>query len=154
MKVVWKKWGYEVWIENNELYCLKELVCENKEWSSEGKWHYHKVKDETFFVLEGWLRLETESISIVLKERDKFRIRPGTCHRFRAETDRCRFIEASTHHSDEDSFRHPKWKNFRTNGRHRQISYHLNTYVNLPPHLHHKFSGWKKCSQLVRHAIS
>jgi len=45
-----KGWGYERWIVNNELYCGKELfIAKDKRLSL----HYHKLKDETFWVLSG-----------------------------------------------------------------------------------------------------
>ena len=42
-----KGWGYEKWIVNNDLYCGKVLFFERGKKCS---WHYHKVKDETFYV--------------------------------------------------------------------------------------------------------
>lgn len=110
MKVVPKSWGHEHWIENNDLYCLKLLSCQDKIWSSSGKFHYHRVKDETFYVIEGLLELEYVQddgiiVSILMREGDSIRIKPNTKHRFRSTTPRCRFIEASTQHFDEDSVR-------------------------------------------------
>ena len=51
-KVVEKTWGKEIHIENNDMYCLKILMCNKDKWSSEGKWHYHKKKDEVFYPTE------------------------------------------------------------------------------------------------------
>jgi mannose-6-phosphate isomerase-like protein (cupin superfamily) len=109
-KYVPKKWGHEIWIENNELYCGKELYVKKDCWSSDGKFHYHKKKDETFYVLDGVLRLEIidenrEIISYAITSGSKHRILPGTKHRFKAISDGCKFIEFSTTHSDEDSYR-------------------------------------------------
>jgi mannose-6-phosphate isomerase-like protein (cupin superfamily) len=104
MKIVQKTWGYEIWFENNEMYCGKELVCEDEKWSSKGKFHHHEIKDETFYVIEGKLLLEAGATRIVLGEREKFRVKPGVRHRFRSIGPICRFIEVSTTHSDEDSF--------------------------------------------------
>jgi hypothetical protein len=110
MRVVPKKWGHEHWIENNSLYCLKMISCQNEIWSSSGKFHYHRVKDETFYVIEGILELDHVKddgtiVSGFLREGDSVRIFPGIKHRFRSATPRCRFIEASTQHFEEDSIR-------------------------------------------------
>lgn len=104
-----KTWGYEQWIENNERYCMKLLHCEDGKWSSEGKFHYHRVKDETFFIVSGELRIEAEVDGVIrrfsLLEGDSYRIKPGIKHRFSCIGDSCDFIEASTQHSDIDSYR-------------------------------------------------
>lgn len=110
MRVVPKKWGHEHWIENNELYCLKVLVCEDGIWSSGGRYHYHRIKDETFLVIEGVLEIDMEDgegnfVSWHLREGDHVRIKPNTKHKFRSATRRCKFIEASTQHFEEDSIR-------------------------------------------------
>ena len=45
-----KGWGRELWIANSELYCGKILeLNEDKRCSI----HYHKLKDETFYILSG-----------------------------------------------------------------------------------------------------
>ena len=49
-----KGWGYEKWIVNNDLYCGKVLFFERGKKCS---WHYHKVKDETFYVQSGEILL-------------------------------------------------------------------------------------------------
>lgn len=108
--IVKKKWGYERIITNNELYCLKMLVCEDRKWSSEGKFHYHPIKDETFLVIEGLLELEIADetgkiVNSLLGEGDSMRILPSTKHRFRSYGRQCKFIEASTQHFEEDSVR-------------------------------------------------
>ena len=49
-----KGWGYEKWIVNTDEYCGKLLFFE------EGKrcsWHYHKLKDETFYLQSGKMLL-------------------------------------------------------------------------------------------------
>jgi N-acetylneuraminate synthase len=106
MKSVKKDWGEEIWFANNELYCGKELVCRDEIWSSKGKYHYHPIKDETFYVLEGDLVLDIEGEELLLDPMsNSVRIKPGTRHRFRSVGSECRFIEVSTTHSDEDSIR-------------------------------------------------
>lgn len=106
-----KDWGYEVWFANTEEYCGKLLYVKKDYWSSNGKFHYHDVKDETFYVISGVLELEWYDEedychNILLNKGDSFRILPGIKHRFKAVTEEgCEFIEASTTHRDEDSFR-------------------------------------------------
>ncbi len=41
-----KTWGSELWFANNDMYCGKLLTVNVDKWSSEGKFHYHKIKDE------------------------------------------------------------------------------------------------------------
>ena len=114
MKIIPKKWGHELTIENNELYCLKVLVCEDRIWSSEGKFHHHPIKDETFLVIEGILEIELQVkqgyLSQYYKEGDDIRIKPNTKHRFRSAGRRCKFIEASTHDSPDDTVRTERGK--------------------------------------------
>ena len=110
MTFVPKDWGHEYIVTNNELYCLKILVCEDQQWSSKGKFHYHRIKDETFLVINGTLELETidEDGTIrngKLKEGESIRILPGTKHRFRSVGERCSFVEASSPDSPSDSVR-------------------------------------------------
>ena len=100
-----KKWGYEIWFENNELYCGKKLVCKDNIWSSDGWYHYHPEKDETFFIILGHLQLDIEGKSNLYKPGESIRIKPGTRHRFRSHTMSCSFIEVSTTHEEEDSIR-------------------------------------------------
>ena len=100
-----KTWGWENWLVNNELYCGKILTCFQGNWSSEGLFHYHKLKDETFYILEGELLLDIAGNQIIMRQGDTIRISPNTKHRFMALTPICKIIEISTHHNDEDSYR-------------------------------------------------
>jgi len=108
---VQKTWGWELWFANTARYCGKHLFVEKDKWSSNGKFHYHKLKDETFYIIDGSLRLEYESrhgaiVSIILNKGNSFRLMKDTRHRFTAVTDTgCQFIEASTTHRDTDSYR-------------------------------------------------
>jgi len=45
-----KKWGHEIWLHNSSKYCGKILVIEENKSSS---FHYHKLKDETFYIQAG-----------------------------------------------------------------------------------------------------
>jgi N-acetylneuraminate synthase len=113
--IVNKKWGYEIWIENNQLYCGKHLHVLPTKYCSV---HYHKNKKETFYIINGELSLqyspslnkETWDLSladvIVLKQGESFTIEPYVAHRFTSNTSyACDFIEISTHHNDQDSYR-------------------------------------------------
>ncbi len=106
-----KDWGSEEWFENNEKYCGKLLTVRSGQWSSGGKFHYHKIKDETFFVISGHLKLDVEVDGVIrrliLEPGSSYRIKPGVKHRFTATNIQlnCEFIEVSTTHDDEDSYR-------------------------------------------------
>lgn len=99
-----KSWGAETWIENNELYCGKLLECNYNCWSSNGKYHWHKKKDETFYIIEGSLLLDINGKEYILQPGFKFRIKPNTKHRFKSITTYCKFYEFSTKHEDSDSY--------------------------------------------------
>jgi len=113
--IVNKKWGYEIWIENNEQYCGKHLHVLPTKWCSV---HYHKNKKETFYIIDGELLLQHSSSldenrwkegfvnSIILKKGDYFTLGQMVAHRFTSNTSYpCDFIEISTHHEDSDSYR-------------------------------------------------
>jgi mannose-6-phosphate isomerase-like protein (cupin superfamily) len=114
-KIVNKSWGYEVWFANvdekDARYCGKKLFVEFDCWSSKGAYHHHEQKDETFFVVEGYLHLDyvthlNNFKTVTLGCGDSFRIKPYIKHRFTAATGKgCHFIEASTPHYDTDSYR-------------------------------------------------
>jgi len=120
MELVEKSWGWEHWFVNGARYCGKLLFVRKDEWSSKGAYHYHKLKDETFFVIEGELRLDYVTLqdeefkTIILKKYDSFRVHQQMKHRFTAISEEgCKFIEASTTHRDSDSYRvnwnYDKW---------------------------------------------
>lgn len=106
-----KKWGKEEWIVNTDEYCGKILTCNKGRWSSEGKFHKHNIKDETFYILKGKLILEyitPEDITwttIVLNTGDSFRLTPEVWHRFKEFDYCCQFAEFSTKHRESDSIR-------------------------------------------------
>ena len=108
IKIVPKGWGYEKWIVNTEEYCGKLLhFIKGKKCS----WHYHQLKDETFYLQEGKLLLkysEKDDIEkaqeLVLERGDKFHIYRGLRHQMFAMEDTDMF-EFSTQHFDEDSYR-------------------------------------------------
>jgi len=113
-KIINKPWGYEKIIVNDKErdYCGKLLVCGDQIWSSGGKFHHHKIKDETFYVITGALELHIldDNLKIIkhqLEVGDSLRIKPLTWHRFRValNTIICEFIEFSTFDSPDDSYR-------------------------------------------------
>ena len=107
-KIVYKTWGKEYWIENNDLYCGKVLICHEGKWSSGNRYHHHRIKDETFYIEQGSLLLVVEqngnAVDIILDEGDSYRIAPGTKHKFMSPSGTCKFFEFSTKHSDDDSY--------------------------------------------------
>lgn len=108
IKFVPKNWGFEKWIVNCEEYCGKLLYFVKGKKCS---WHYHKLKDETFYIQSGKIRLlysdEDEialALEIVLSQGDKFHIYKGLRHQMIALED-TELFEFSTQHFDEDSYR-------------------------------------------------
>jgi len=107
INLVKKPWGREFWLVNTELYCIKIIECQSGVWSSDGRYHFHMDKDETFLVITGALILDVDTgIEHKLESGERFRISPFTRHRFKSHMHFCRFIEISTHHEDSDSYYH------------------------------------------------
>lgn len=108
IKFVPKGWGYEKWIVNNEEYCGKLLfLAKGKKCS----WHYHKLKDEVFYVQSGRIKVifsDTDDIekaqAVILEPGDNFHVYRGLRHRMVALLD-SEVFEFSTQHFDEDSHR-------------------------------------------------
>ena len=112
-EIVPKKWGREIIITNNNLYCGKILEILPGHISSI---HNHKLKDETFMAVKGvvcvtaW-RLSTDEEKLVRSyilrgwAKDSIRLEPGTLHSFEALEEPAVVIEFSTPHSDEDVYR-------------------------------------------------
>lgn len=119
-----KGWGYEKWIVNKEEYCGKLLFF----WKGKRcSYHYHKLKDETFYVQSGrimllwsdlpefdqpyitspdhpWMGPEDQRASVTLEKGDSFHIPAGRRHQLIALED-TELFEFSTEHFDEDSYR-------------------------------------------------
>ena len=108
IKIVHKGWGYEKWICNTEEYCGKLLhFIKGKKCS----WHYQVLKDETFYLQEGKLRVKysddddlENAKEIILGRGDKFHVYRGLRHQMFAMEDTDMF-EFSTQHFEEDSHR-------------------------------------------------
>lgn len=104
IKEVPKKWGKELWLANNSLYCGKILEFNEGARCSN---HYHKIKDETFYVLDGVFNIMIDEIEhITLVAGDSLRIRPNTKHKIEnIGKSSGRIVEISTQHFEEDSYR-------------------------------------------------
>ena len=103
-----KGWGFEKWIVNNEKYCGKLLYFAKGRRCS---WHFHKIKDETFYIQSGKIRLyysDQDTLELAdaidLSRGDKFHVYPGLRHQMIALED-TELFEFSTQHLDEDSYR-------------------------------------------------
>lgn len=113
-----KRWGYEDVVVNKPQYCGKVLHVACGHGCS---WHYHRVKDETFYVVSGRLTLRyhpepyagmTEehmrrscyTQEVTLEQGASFHVPPGLRHQFHALTDVV-LVEFSTEHREEDTVR-------------------------------------------------
>ena len=99
-KEVKKKWGKEIWIVNRD-YCGKKLIL-NKGFRC--SMHFHKNKDETFYILTGKVLMEIGNKKHIMLPGHSILIEPNTKHRFTGLED-SEIIEFSTHHKDSDSYR-------------------------------------------------
>jgi rfaE bifunctional protein kinase chain/domain len=102
-KIVEKKWGFEDWIINSENYnfCGKRLVLKK---GYQCSIHYHKIKNEVFYINKGLVLMELNGKKILMKPEQSIFIQPGVKHRFIGLTD-SEIIEFSTFHKEEDSYR-------------------------------------------------
>tara|TARA_Y100000034_G_scaffold124273_1_gene172214 strand:- start:1048 stop:1509 length:462 start_codon:yes stop_codon:yes gene_type:complete len=121
-----KGWGYEDWIVNKEEYCGKVLFFKKGKRCSV---HFHKLKDETFYLQDGqlelivmapnkwthkdepdytiyekWWNQSDKKKKVILKPGDSFHLPPYTIHTMRGLLD-SHLFEFSTQHFDEDSYR-------------------------------------------------
>jgi mannose-6-phosphate isomerase-like protein (cupin superfamily) len=103
-----KGWGWERWIVNCEQYCGK-LLFFNKE--KKCSWHYHKIKDEVFYVQSGKMLVrysekdDIDSCNVVtLEPGDNFHVPVGLRHQMEALED-TELFEFSTEHFESDSYR-------------------------------------------------
>ena len=103
-----KGWGFEKWIHNSEEYCGKLLYFVKGKKCS---WHYHKLKDEVFYVQSGKIIVyygecdDMDKANVTILERgDNFHVYRGLRHRMEAIED-TELFEFSTQHFDSDSYR-------------------------------------------------
>ena len=108
MKYVSKRWGYEIWIVNNEKYCGKKLFIRQGKYCS---YHHHKDKDEVLYIESGriWMNSSDDSDENWINAVDMgpgyaFHVTPGCKHQMHAVEDTI-ILEFSTQHFDEDSYR-------------------------------------------------
>jgi mannose-6-phosphate isomerase-like protein (cupin superfamily) len=108
--VVFKTWGWEDWIVNNEErnYCGKILGVKRGKKCS---FHYHKIKTETFLVQTGKILMRSSdgddlgaAQSDILVPGDVFDIPIGLRHQFEG-IEKSTICEFSTFHMDSDSYR-------------------------------------------------
>jgi mannose-6-phosphate isomerase-like protein (cupin superfamily) len=104
-----KGWGYEIIWATNDLYCGKILVFEKV--GSKFSMHFHKEKDETWFVNSGkfllrWVDTETASLQQkVLVEGETWHNPPLMPHQLEAMVPNSMIYEVSTPDSVEDNYR-------------------------------------------------
>lgn len=103
-----KGWGYEKWIVNKEEYCGKLLFFESGKKCS---FHYHKIKDEVFYVQNGEIEITygydddiNNSETILLTKGERFHVPVGLRHQMKAISD-TELFEFSTQHFEDDSYR-------------------------------------------------
>ena len=84
----------------NEEYCKKLLFLLPGQSHPE---QHHKEKKETFFIIDGSIRLFLDDIEHELKSGDSITINPGVRHSFNTKIG-CIIEELSTNHRSNDSF--------------------------------------------------
>ena len=105
---VYKKWGHEVIIHNDEDYCGKILRFNR---DAKFSMHFHMKKKETFYVLAGvfrllFINLETaEEQEVQIKAGDIVEIPQGQPHQLICDGVGGDIMEVSTQHFDDDSYR-------------------------------------------------
>ena len=108
-KRVEKKWGYELWIHNDNEYCGKLLVFTKDR--NRFSMHYHIKKKESWYVQEGrfqfnYIDVENGKLKgTQLEKGQSVTIERGQPHQLIALEDNSIVFEVSTEHFDEDSYR-------------------------------------------------
>jgi mannose-6-phosphate isomerase-like protein (cupin superfamily) len=104
-----KGWGYEVIWATNDQYCGKIMVFTDA--GSRCSMHFHKDKDETWFVNAGtfivrWIDTKTSTLhEKVLSEGDVWHNPPLQPHQLEALVPDSMIFEVSTADSVEDNYR-------------------------------------------------
>jgi len=108
MEFVKKTWGHELWIVNKPEYCGKLLYFKKGKRCS---WHYHKIKDEVFYLQSGRLLIKfsdgddiEKAEELILETGQNFHVYTGLRHQMIALED-SELFEFSTQHFDSDSYR-------------------------------------------------
>lgn len=102
-----KVWGSETWIINIPYYCGKMLEVKKGHHTS---MHFHAVKHETMFCVEGEFRIDFidgsgDVVSRTLTGSQSIVIPPNLPHSIHGVGDFNILFEFSTEHEDEDSIR-------------------------------------------------
>lgn len=84
----------------NRAYCKKIIILFPQQ---EHPAHIHKIKDETFHILQGDMFLTADKKSYSLNAGDLYTIESGVLHSFGSKNG-CIFEEISTTHSANDSY--------------------------------------------------
>lgn len=104
-----KAWGYELIWATNDLYCGKTMVFAKDD--SRFSMHFHKEKDETWYVQKGLFLLkwiDTSDASLheeELIEGNTWRNKPLVPHQLICRRAGSTIIEVSTADSVEDNYR-------------------------------------------------
>lgn len=102
-----KVWGEEVWVINEDGYCLKFLKFNA---GAKGSLHFHKLKNETWYIQSG--EIDLIYVDTEVGGHRKARLTSGEVvnipqlnpHQVIAITDTV-IVEASTTHYETDSYR-------------------------------------------------
>ena len=100
INMVPKVWGEERWIVNKD-FCGKLMILKKGYRCS---MHFHKNKEETFYIAKGKVLLELDNKDYIMHSGDCIDIKPGSKHRFTG-MEKSEIYEFSTHHDDNDSYR-------------------------------------------------
>ena len=100
-KTVDKVWGKEEILVNTRQYCSKFLHL-NKGFQC--SLHYHKLKDETFYILSGRVSMEVGGRTITMLPDMSVDVPHGAMHRFTGLEDSV-ILETSTQDFVSDSYR-------------------------------------------------
>ncbi len=94
-RTVEKPWGREeIWAETDSYVAKKNFIKKGHKLSKQ----YHKIKEETLYVVEGNLRLQFHEHARLMVVGESCHINPGTIHRFCADINDVVLIEVSTPH--------------------------------------------------------
>lgn len=102
-----KVWGTEIILTNRNDYCAKLMVLNA---GFRCSLHCHRIKTETFFILQGVIGVTFGTNPALLRTEfkgpgDPLHLDPGTYHTFWQESDASEpaiMLEVSSHHDDAD----------------------------------------------------
>lgn len=109
MREVKKGWGREVIFADTPAYAGKLLVFDKK--GAQFSMHFHKNKDETWYVVDGEFELITLDLKDAsqtahqLGEGEAFHVPPELPHRLKCVSDKGVIIEVSTMDDPDDNYR-------------------------------------------------